>query len=512
MTKRKISMQSLLLGSVCLILAACTRTVNTPNDTLVTALSSPIATLDPLFATDANSQHLNQLIHASLIRIGADLVPQPYLAESMRLEGDQKIRFVLRKGCRFHNGKPMDADDVVYSWRVVVDQGNGSPFAAAFSKISKIEKLSPYEIVIHTSEVAPSLLVDLALLKIFPKDGYEKQTFQKSPVGVGPYKVTEFNESEAILDRHNTECLPLAKMPKLIAKTVREDLSRYLKLRNGEIDIVLNDLDYRKVKKAMEEEDGLKAVTGKGVTYSYIGLNFAKKELADIRVRRALAYALDIPKIIQYKLMGMAEPAASVLPDSSFFSNKALKPLPHNLDKAKQLLDQAGYFNGENGKPKLRLSLKTTSNKIIVENAKVIISQLNAAGIEVDHKAYEWGTFYGDVKSRNTEMYLLRWVGGTDPGLLHDIFHSDELERNNRTNYKNELVDKYIDAGQSTLDLTRRKSAYDKVQEITLHELPYIHLWHNRNAAVFRSNVHNVELLPTGAWYTFLNVTKDPTP
>lgn len=512
MTKRRNKFWTLaLLPAVLLAFEGCSKKT-TPPDTLVTALTSPIDTLDPLFTTGANPQHLNQLIHGALVKVGRDLIPQPYFASDMKIIDEKTIQFKLKENCVFHDDSTMNAEDIIYTWKTFVSEEYKSPFSAAFAKIDTIEKNGPFEITIRMKEVAPSLIVDFSLMKILPKGKYDGKKFRNAPIGLGPYKVVRSNQTETLLERHDSKCVEAGKMPKILAKVVREDLNRFLKLKNGEIDIILNDIDMRKVKKVRDSEDtndNLRAIAEPGVTYSYMGVNFAKEELSKPLVRQAIAHALNIPKIIEYKLAGMAIPAASVLPQSSWFYNKKLNPIEHNVEEAKRLLDRAGYYNGSNDKPPLKLTLKTTSNKMIVENAQVIIAQLKAVGVEVEHKAYEWGLFYGDVKARNTELYLLRWVGATDPGIMHDIFHSSNLERNNRTNYKSALTDKYLDLGQSTLDPTKRKSAFDKVQEIVLDELPYIHLWHNMNAAIFRPNVKGVELLPTGAWYSFLNIYKE---
>ncbi len=515
MTKRKKNLSILIVLPVAMLLmvSACSQRT-TPPDTLVTALTSSIDTLDPLFTTGANPQHLNQLIHGTLVRIGNSLVPKPYVASEMHVLDEKTIRFRLKENCQFHDGSVMSADDVIYSWETFISDKHKSPFSEAFRKIEKIIKNGSHDITIHTKEVAPSLMVDFSLMKIIPARKYDPKKFRHNPIGLGPYKVAHANQSEILLEQHDSKCLEKGKMPKILAKIVREDLNRFLKLKNGEIDIVLNDIDKRKVKKVQEnkdDENNLVAISEPGVTYSYMGVNFAKEELSKPLVRQAIAYAINIPKIIKFKLAGMATPAASVLPESSWFYNQKLSPIDYNLEKSKKLLDRAGYFNGSNDKPPLKLTLKTTSNKMIIENAQVIIAQLKSAGIKVEHKAYEWGLFYGDVKARNTELYLLRWVGATDPGIMYDIFHSSNLERNNRTNYKSALTDKYLDLGQSTLDLAKRKSAFDKVQEIVLEELPYIHLWHNMNAAIYRSNIKGVELSPTGAWYSFLNIYKEVT-
>lgn len=291
---------------------------------------------------------------------------------------------------------------------------------------------------------------------------------------------------------------------------VRDDLSRFLKLRNGEVDAVLNDMDYRKVRLVLDQKvPGLKSEVSDGTTYSYMGLNFANPHLAKKNVRRAIALSLDIPAIIHYKLVDFATPTATLIAPSSWY-HENIPPVQRNLAEARRLLDLEGYGNGENGKPPLTLTLKTTTYKPIMENARAIVDQLRDAGIVVQHKAFEWGTFYGDVKSRNTEMFLLRWVGVAAPDLLGEIFHSKRLKENNRTNYSNPKMDALLDKISSTLDPQIRRAALREVQELAAVELPFVSLWHNKNTITYRDNLTNVENLPTGDWDILLRIRKNP--
>ena len=499
------------IGLVLLVLAAgCGRGNKTPEDAIVTILAAPVANLDPLMGTDANTQHINQLVHISLTRIGPNLLPEPYLAESFRAVGDKTIEFRLKAGCRFQNNRPVIPEDVEASIRLYSDPAHKSMFQQAFGKIVRFEKIDARTFRLHTKDPAPALLYDLAVLKVMPPEEYDPEKFRAHPIGAGSYRVAEIGPSGVKLERFDNGCMPLPPMPKFQAKVVRDDLSRFLKLRNGEIDVVLNELDYRKVKIIREGKvKGIAAAAADGTGYSYMGLNFANTHLKKPNVRRAIALAIDVPAIIRHKLVEMATPTSTVVAPSSFFHEK-LPSVRRDLTEAKRLLDLEGYGNGDNGKPPLELTLKTTTYRPITENARAIAEQLREAGIAVEHKAFEWGTFYGDVKARNTEMFLLRWVGVAAPDILAEIFHSKRLQENNRTNYSNAKVDALLDEGSNTLDPEKRRRAFASVQRIVAEELPYISLWHNQNAVAYRDNIEGIELLPTGDWDSFLKMRKIP--
>lgn len=489
--------------------SACTNANLSPSDTLTTTIGAPVQSLNPLYATDANSQHLNELAHAALVRVSERLLPEPYLAETVRPVGNTAIEIQLRRGCRFENGEEVTADDVARSLAIYSDPENKSSFAETFKPIKRFEKLGRYKFRLITEKAEPALLSDLAVLKILPEGAIRRGETSFVVPGAGPYKVTSFTPNQVVFERNPQSCLPLPKLAKIKVKVVRDDLSRFLKLKNGEIDLVMNEMNFRKVEMVLNDPSlPLDAVVDDGISYSYLGVNMVHPRLRDARVREALALSFDIPSLIQYKSRGMAVPARNLLADRNFYSNLSVPVRTRNLEKAKRLLDEAGYSNGSNGKPVLKVTLTTTTNLISIENARVLKAQANEAGIELDHKAYEWGIFYNDVKTGNTELYLLRWVGVTDPGIYFEVFHSGEIGRNNRTRYKNPEMDRWIEAGQSVLDPQKRKAAYDKVQEIAFRDLPFIGLWHVKNAAVFRKELTGVKLHPTGSWLTLTEISK----
>jgi peptide/nickel transport system substrate-binding protein len=489
--------------------AGCAKRTLSPADTITTAISAPIQTLNPLYTTDADSEHINELTHAGLMHLGEDMRPEPYLAESMKVVDDNTLEFKLRSNCFFSTGAPLRMEDVQASLAFFANPQFKSPMAKNLKHVVRFEPLDKLRFRLHTDKVSPSLLNDLTAIKIIPAESTKNGDSQNVLPGIAPYKVSSFNPTEIRLEKTNSGCLPAAKMPKLVVKVVRDDLSRYLKLQRGELDIVYNEMDYRKIVKIQKDPSNeLRVMMGPGIGFNYLGLNLTNPKLSDIRVRRALALSLDIPSIILYKSVGQSTQARNLLSDTNFYANLDIPKVDHNLKEAKRLLDEAGYNNGENKKPPLVLTLKTTTNSIAIENAKVIASQLQEAGFVIDHRAYEWGIFYSDVKKHNVELYLLRWVGITEPGIYFDIFHSGERIRNNRSGYANPEMDKVLEEAQGTLDPQKRKAAFKKAQALVARDLPLIGLWYPENSFVYRKELSDVSLKPNGSWLSFLTMQK----
>lgn len=499
------------LASISLfLLSACANPNVSPHDTITTIVPNPVQSINPLYATDAYSQRIGELVHGSLISISDKLIPEPDFAESFRFLSDTTMEFNLRKGCKFQDGREVTSDDVEKSLRYYTNEKNLSAFAENFKVTSRFEKIDSHRFRFHTSKPAPGLLTDLALLKILDLQHLPKEERPNHIQGIGPYKLVSLDSSQIILRRSVQPCVPSPNVEHLKIKVVRDDLSRFLKLKRGEIDIVLNEMNYRKVEAIAKDTSlPLRVASSDGIAYSYLGLNLSNEKLRDIRVRRALALSLDIPTLIKYKSRGMALPARNLLSDQNYYANLNVPIIERDLEKARMLLDEAGYFNGKNNKPPLTLTLKSTTSLIAMENAKVLAAQMGEAGIKIEHQAFEWGIFYNDVKTGNTELFLLRWVGVTDPRIYFEVFHSGEIGRNNRTRYSNKELDKWIEKGESTMDSKLRKQYYDKVQEIVAADLPYIGLWYNKNEAVYRQELKDVWVHPSGSWKPFIKMRKE---
>ncbi|MGZ3713210.1 MAG: ABC transporter substrate-binding protein, partial [Bdellovibrionota bacterium] len=396
------------------LLVGCANPNRSPPDTITTILSAPVQSLNPLYAGDANSQHINELAHASLVNISDQLIPEPYLAKEFHFVNPTTLEFELKKGCRFENGREVRSDDVAKSLAYFQDDKNKSVHAETMKRIKKFDKIDDYKFRLILEKPTLSMVADLELLKILQLEGINPGDTPSVIPGAGPYRVTALTPGQISLERSAPGCLPVPPMPKIKIKIVRDDLSRYLKLQRGELDFVQNEMNYRKLEVIAQDKDSpLRVTASDGIGYSYLGLNMTNPKLRDPRVREAIALSLDVPALIKYKSRGMATPARNILADFNYYANKNVPIVTRDLDRARKLLDEAGYSNGTNGKPPLKLSLKTTTAMVSVENARVIVAQAKEAGIEISHQAFDWGIFYADVKTGNTELYQLRWVGVT---------------------------------------------------------------------------------------------------
>lgn len=511
---RKLFFDQFSLAILFFVAASCSSKKEDSSNILTTVVSSPVQSLNPLYGTDANSQHINELLHASLVVIGDDLTPKPYLAERMTQIDPLTLEFQLRSGCTFASGRTITSDDVEKSLKYFQSEKNASPFAETFLSYKKFQKINDLTFRLVTEKPAPGIVADLDLLKILDLSAVSEEQKPNHLPGAGPMELEELSPAQIVLKRRGQPCLPKPysspHFEKIFIKVVRDDLSRYFKLKTGEVDFILNEMNYRKVETILQDtESNLTASMDDGIGYSYLGVNVRSDKLNNAEIRRAIALSLDIPSIIQYKSRGMAKQARNILADQNYFANLDVPIVKRDLEEARRLLDKNGYSNGKNNFPPLRVTLKTNTSTISVENARVLVAQAKEAGIELIHQANDWGIFYNDVKTGNTELYLLRWIGVTDPRIYFDAFHSKEIGKGNRTRFQNAELDRLTELAEITTDPAKRREIYGKVQELVAKELPYIGLWYGKNVAVHRKNVKEVRLHPAGKWLPILEMKKE---
>jgi peptide/nickel transport system substrate-binding protein len=231
----------------------------------------------------------------------------------------------------------------------------------------------------------------------------------------------------------------------------------------------------------------------------YLGFNLRDPILKDVRVRQAIAYALDRRPMIEYLLGGQAEPARSVLPAQSWAYNGDVPAYDHDPDKARRLLDAAGYpvVNGV----RFHIVMKTSTIESTRLMVAVMQQQLREVGIALDIRSFETATFLFDVTHGAFQMYGLRWIGGNeDPDIFEYTSDSAKFPPNgaNRAFYFNPRVDALIDQARREVDPNVRKPLYAEVQRILAEDVPYIDLWYLDNVLVHTRRVKNVKLNPSG--------------
>ena len=230
------------------------------------------------------------------------------------------------------------------------------------------------------------------------------------------------------------------------------------------------------------------------------------------KVRRAIAHALDREAILRNVIRGFGRPATSLLCPENRYHKSGLAEYPYDPDKAERLLDEAGFPR----RPEERFSLtyKTSSDKVSRQVAVAVQENLGRVGIRVLLESLEWGTFYGDVKRGDFDLFGLTWLGIRDPDAYRLRFSSAFFPPQglNRGRYRNREIDTLVTAGVAATELEARRSIYDRVQEILAEELPYIPLWYPDNVIVAREVFDGDPVPPDGNFGFLITWGPEKTP
>ncbi len=492
-----------------LVLLAGCDAAPAPSRVITLAVLSSPNSLDPRIGSDETSQRVHQLVYDNLLALDEQLKVTGGLAEKWEQADPLTYIVYLRKGVRFHDGHELTADDVVYTFGCFIDPSFVSPRKGAYRTLDRVEAIDSYTVRFVLKEPFGSFPIQLVMPVVPNGAGPE---LRDHPIGTGPYKFVSF----AVDDRVALTAFPeyfrgAPANDGVVLKVVPDEIMRALELRKGSVDMVVNDLSPDVIHQLAEE----KAVTiaeSPGTDYAYVGINMRDPVLKDRRVRHALGYAIDRQAIVDYLRRGLARPAIGILPPASWAFDEGVFQFTHDPSKAEALLEEAGYTDpdGSGPEPRLRLSLKVSTNEFIRLQAAVIQQDLKRVGIDLDVRSYEFATLYTDVLKGNFQLFTLQWVGVSDPDMLRRVFHSKQMPPNgfNRGYYENPEVDHLIDAAMAATSDAERRRLYGDAQRLLAEDAPYISLWYKTNVAVSRTQIEGVKLTPS-AEFTFLReVTK----
>jgi len=505
--RRFINVLSPLLGVLAILpLLSCSSKPD-PN-TLVMIIESSPTNLDPRVGIDAFSERIDNLIFDDLLSRGDNLNVAPGLADHWEILDPLTYVFHLHRGVKFHDGRPLTSRDVKWTFDSLLQGKIRSTKAAVYRVVDRIDAPDEATVIFHMKQPDATLLWNLSdgAMGIVPDGSGEEMT--RHPIGSGPFKfVSAETDREVVIERNNDYWGGKVKLARVRFSVVPDATTEALELRKGSGDVSINSLPPDSVF-TLARERNLEVEHAAGTEVQYLGFNLRDPILKDVRVRQAIAYALDRRPMIEYLWRGQAQPARSVLPPQSWAYNGDVPAYDHDPDKANKLLDAAGYpmANGV----RFHITMKTST----VESTRLMVAvmqqQLHAVGIVLDIRSFESATFFADVQHGAFQMYGLRWIGGNeDPDIFEYAFDSAKFPPNgaNRGYYSNPKVDALIDKARREIDPNVRKPLYAEVQRILADDLPYINFWYLDNVVVHTRRVRNLKLNPAGN-YDFLRTAE----
>lgn len=465
------------------------------------AIESYPGNLDPRYPNDAYSSKIQQLIFNGLLKFDEQLRLVPDLVDRYEYLSDTRMRFHLRPGVLFHDGRELSTQDVVYTFKSLMDPKQRSPLYETFQKVTELEAVDEATLEIELDEPFAPFLTALTA-GIIPKGADESSSlpFAQRPVGTGPFRFVAARSDQwirlAAFDRYFDKA---PRLSTLLIRTIRDDTTRVLQLLNGQVDLVQNAVPLV-MAQWLQERAKLEMESDTGINYAYLAFNLREPLLKNHKVREAIALAIDRDSLIHYRLKGFARPATGILAPSNPYYEGEVATYAFNPERAKALLDEAGWPDpdGAGPKPRFTLTLKTSNKRDRVAMARAISGQLAQVGIELRVQPYEWGTFFRDIKTGNFQLYSSTWVGVTEPDIYYNTFDSGQTPPRgaNRGYYSNPALDRLLEQGRKSTDFLVRKRIYSRVQKILAEDLPYVSLWYEDNVAFLRPEVRGYALRP----------------
>ncbi|MFH1237314.1 MAG: ABC transporter substrate-binding protein [Candidatus Aenigmatarchaeota archaeon] len=438
---------------------------------------------------ETSTMSVNFNIFDGLVEFDKNYKITPALATNWENPNDLTWRFHMRKGVKFHNGYDFRAEDVKYTLELLKNDP-GSVLKDLLTGIDRIEVVDEYTVDVITKEPYPILLNKLADCYIVSKK-YQEEATDHTPVGTGCYKLAEYVEGDHItLEAFDGCWRTTPKINKAIFKVIENDDDRVNSLISGQIDIAESV--------PVGRTDELKYNQATRVIYApstriiYLSFDFRKENsygygtgknpTSDVRVRKAMYYAIDEDMILSEIMKGLGQPASQFVPPSIFGYDPAIKRLSYDLDEAKRLIAEAGYENGFN------ITLECPNNRYVNDEAvcNEIGRQLAQININVNVNARPKAEYFPKVLSRNTSFYMLGWATDTaDGGEIFDFLIRTVDDKNgvggyNNGYYSNPDVDRLGVESSRTINPEARLSIMHEGFEIAMEDVAWIPL-HTEN-------------------------------
>jgi peptide/nickel transport system substrate-binding protein len=531
--------QLLFLFAVITLIFTASPACRRASDTFTIALDGNFDTLDFLGAgsVPANAERIRTLMYNALVKKNENFEYVGDAAGDIQSSFDNlMLTFTLRDNIKFHDGKPLTSADAKYTLDSLLKLG--SPKAASFFEtingqrspmITEITAPDAKTLTIRIARPAlkNNLLANLVAIPILPENSQigtgsnnnapgstPNPGVYTPPPGTGAYKFVRYDSANNFVElAANDEYWEGApNIKQLRVRVIADANSLQAELRSGRVQLAPMTVNLSPdTLKSFSNDSNFNVQQFPGANIQYLSFNTQDKPFDNPKVRQAVAYAINREEIINNLLFGQAKLAYSILPETSWAYAPGVK-YDFNPEKAKQLLDEAGFKAGANG---IRFS-QPVKFKIIAGNAatsqyaQVIQNQLKTIGIPVEIETAESGVFFDQLKRGLYQMTTARYVGGNhDPIYFRDLFASSQIGNSNRTRYSNPEFDDLISKAVNETDREKAKLLYAQAQEIVSRDVPLLPLWYPANVIVASKGVGNFKIEPSGDWTFVRNLTFD---
>jgi peptide/nickel transport system substrate-binding protein len=427
------------------------------------ALHGEPSKLDPHLQDELHARSLLANIYEALVAFDAQLRLRPALATRWTNPDDLTWVFELREGARFHDGRPVEAADVVASLARAREHPS-SRTSGYLVSVAQVRALDDRRVELRTARPYPILLNKLSFVAIVPRDAPE---LISRPIGSGPYRLVGLGAG----GRYRLELAEPATAPGF---PIAADVSVVLD-ENRRLSLVgEGDLDLARVPGsfATRHDPGIRVSTIASLSVTYLQLPLNRGPFADLRVRRAVDLAVDRARLVDELEGGAAEPAGQLVGPQVFGYVPEIEPRPRDVVEARRLLDEAGYPNGFDFVLEVREGREVGS----------LIEQLAEVGLRAELKVSRWPELYPRLARGEVEVYLGAWScsSGDASDLFDHKLHTQDLERgygsSNFNDYSNAVLDRLIETSSEVFAMTERRRILEQAMRLAIDDLPLVPL------------------------------------
>lgn len=459
---------------------------------LIAAIAGEPDQLDPQKTSAYFSFEVLENVFDTLVEPDANLEMRPALAQSWSVSSDQLTwTFQLRRGVTFQDGAPFTADDVVYSYRRIIDEKLSN--VDKFSSVSDVSAPNPDTVVIRVKQPTPNLLTNLGGFKgvaIVQRKNVESGQIATHPVGTGPFAFASQKSGDSITLTANPNYWGgRPKVPGVTFRFISEPSTALSALQAGEIDWT-DSIPTQRVAQ-LKNDDSIKLAVTPSNDYWYLALNEAREPWKDPRVRQAIAYAIDRKAIVQATSYGTAAANQLAIPDGNPWYTPYDK-YRYDVNEAKRLLDEAG------ASPKNLDMLVTSEYPETVTAAQVIADNLKPLGITVNIRTVDFATWLDEQNSGHFDMLMMGWLGNIDPDDFYYAQHHTD-GTSNAQKFSNPDVDRLLDAGRVEVNQQARQQDYAKAAAIIADQASYVYLYNPSVIQAWAPNLSGYEARRDGA-------------
>ncbi len=465
--------------------------------TLHLSISSYPSRLNPLLATDSASSNIADWVFASLLKYDKDANIVGDMAEDFYFKDAKTLIITLKKGLKWHDGAPVTAEDVVFTYETINSPEVFTPYTSSFRTVESVKALNRLTVEIRYKKPYFKAL-ETWMMGIIPKHVLENEkdlmtaSFNQKPVGSNSYRMEGFDISRDIeLFAYDAYLPHRPNIDKVLYHYVQDPSTEFLMLKSFQLDI--GSLTPLQLDRQIDDEfkKHYRIIEEPAHTYSYLGFNLKRPPFDDIRVRQALNFAIDREELVDILFFGHGTVCNGPFLEGALGFNPEVKTPKTDISKAKTLLKAAGF---DETNP-LTLTITTNANNPTRKYAAVIIqNQLQKAGVEAKIRVMEWQSFLNRaVHARDFDLILLGWSLPLMPD-PYNVWHSDSDKKGgfNFVGYQNDEVDRLIKSSESIVDRQHLDRNFRHIFELIAEDLPYIFLYIPNSITVVNKKIDPV--------------------